>query len=185
MRCRLASSGNSSLSLRRRPAGVRGPAPKRRRRTRYCRIVALHQLPCRGTDGEASVIVPPRAAKLSVEIRSLLYETPYSSIRGPTEFVICAFFTSMDRPANSDFLRCHCKMRSSLHRDSPHCKLKLSDSVLNDQNCKELEVRAGTMTRICTGNFWNSYEFQVNLGTRYCTVLEYYRLQYSSLERSS
>eukprot|EP01043_Picozoa_sp_COSAG02_P016790 COSAG02_NODE_746_length_17729_cov_37.532501_1_plen_196_part_00 len=50
-------------------------------------------------------------------------------------------------------------LRSSLLNDLVHCKLKQIYILYNDHNYTELEVSAMTMTRTCTGNCWNSYEF--------------------------
>eukprot|EP01043_Picozoa_sp_COSAG02_P012363 COSAG02_NODE_476_length_21528_cov_95.026459_2_plen_176_part_00 len=61
--------------------------------------------------------------------------------------------------ANSDFLEFHPKIRSSLHAASLHCKLKLIHILYNGENCRKFPVRTGTMSRTCTGNSWNFYEF--------------------------
>jgi hypothetical protein len=58
-------------------------------------------------------------------------------------------------------LRLPGKLRSSLVNDSVHCKLKLIQILYNERNYTKLQVRATTMTRTCTGNCWNSYEFRI------------------------
>ena len=60
---------------------------------------------------------------------------------------------------NSHFLQFHPKIRSSLRAASLHCKLKLIHISYNEENCRKFPVRSGPMTRTCTGNSWNSYEF--------------------------
>eukprot|EP01043_Picozoa_sp_COSAG02_P017623 COSAG02_NODE_802_length_17030_cov_37.485500_8_plen_270_part_00 len=51
------------------------------------------------------------------------------------------------------------KMRSSFALDFLRCKLRQKRILFLYHKCTELQVRAGTTTRICTGNCWNSYEF--------------------------
>ena len=49
--------------------------------------------------------------------------------------------------ANSDFLRFHWIIRSSLHLDSVHCKLKQFNHLQYHLKCKELQDEGPSMTR--------------------------------------
>ena len=64
----------------------------------------------------------------------------------------------------------HLEIRSSLHADSQHYKLKLMHTACTEQNSTNLQVRVWMLTRTCTGNSWNFYEFHP--GTRN-SVVEY------------
>jgi hypothetical protein len=77
--------------------------------------------------------------------------------RRPGGGSIVSFF-QMDRPANSDFLAFPWKIQSSLYQVLVHHKLKLCNEHHNYPHRIASSFRA--KTRICTGNCWNSYEFQ-------------------------